>query len=253
MSKFTETEFGGTKEILKFPDHYVALAVMVSDVGVAAQPEDGKKIVPKGTIVGGSSGSVLANLNQAVANKYVPIVRASKIIGDPDDDNAILFTAVTPGTAGNSVTVTLAVSGNETPLGVTVVGSAITVAVKTGGDGAPVSTAAEVVKAVNDSEAASALVVADASINPDGEGAGVVAAASATNLAGGAAASVSGAEGVLKNDIDVTYGPKEGAMILHGFVKLDALPYGADNALIPATIAADAAAARAFSAIKLIK
>jgi len=29
MSKFVETEYGSTKEILKFPDHYVALAVMV--------------------------------------------------------------------------------------------------------------------------------------------------------------------------------------------------------------------------------
>ena len=39
-----------------------------------------------------------------------------------------------------------------------------------------------------------------------------------------------GAEGVLLNDVDVTYGDKEGAMLLHGFVATDKLPYGDNNA-----------------------
>lgn len=52
MSKFTVTNYGNKKEILKFPDHYVALAVTVDDEGVTANT-DGKKIVPAGTIVGG--------------------------------------------------------------------------------------------------------------------------------------------------------------------------------------------------------
>lgn len=52
MSKFIVTDYGNKKEILKFPDHYVALAVTVDDTGVTAN-SDGKKIVPAGTIVGG--------------------------------------------------------------------------------------------------------------------------------------------------------------------------------------------------------
>lgn len=52
MSKFVQTNYGNKKEILKFPDHYVALAVTVDDQGVTANSE-GKKIVPAGTIVGG--------------------------------------------------------------------------------------------------------------------------------------------------------------------------------------------------------
>lgn len=32
------------------------------------------------------------------------------------------------------------------------------------------------------------------------------------------------AEGVLLNDVDVTYGPSSGAMIIHGFIALDKLP-----------------------------
>lgn len=52
MGKFVETSYTNKKEILKFPDHYVALAVTVDNTGVAANGE-GKKIVPAGTIVGG--------------------------------------------------------------------------------------------------------------------------------------------------------------------------------------------------------
>lgn len=51
--KFTQTDYGNKKEILKFPDHYVAISVTVDDTGVAAI--DGKKIVPAGTIVGGGT------------------------------------------------------------------------------------------------------------------------------------------------------------------------------------------------------
>lgn len=52
MSKFVETKYTNTKEILKFPDHYVNLAITVSDAAISANAE-GKKIVPAGTIIGG--------------------------------------------------------------------------------------------------------------------------------------------------------------------------------------------------------
>jgi len=120
MSKFVETAYGSTKEILKFPDHYVALAVMVDDTGVTAV--NGKKIVPKGTIVGGKENSVLTALDEPVADKFVAATE------EPEAD-----------------------------------------------------------------------------------------------------ASATGAEGVLLNDVDVTYGPKEGAMLIHGFVAIDKLPYGEEN------------------------
>ena len=51
MAKFVETVYTNTKSIVKFPDHYVNLAVTVSDAGVVANA-DGKKVVPAGTILG---------------------------------------------------------------------------------------------------------------------------------------------------------------------------------------------------------
>jgi len=58
--KFTQTDYFSTKTILKFPDHYVGMAVTVDDTGIVANA-DGKKIVPAGTIVGGVVGSVIAD------------------------------------------------------------------------------------------------------------------------------------------------------------------------------------------------
>lgn len=52
MSKFKETTYNNKKEILKFPDHYVAVTVAVDDTGIKANA-DGAKIVPAGTILGG--------------------------------------------------------------------------------------------------------------------------------------------------------------------------------------------------------
>ncbi|MEK5178255.1 hypothetical protein [Paenibacillus odorifer] len=51
MSKFTTTTYGNRKQIHKFPDHYVNLAVTVDNTGITANAE-GKKIVPAGTILG---------------------------------------------------------------------------------------------------------------------------------------------------------------------------------------------------------
>jgi hypothetical protein len=112
MSKFVTTTYGNKKEILKFPDHYVALGVMVDDAGITVNT-DGKKIVPAGTIVG---GGVLVDNTKKVSEKNT--------------------------------------QGGEA-----------------GSEGAAVD-----------------------------------------------------AEGVLLNDVDVTYGPASGAMIVHGFIALDKLP-----------------------------
>lgn len=64
--KVKTTEYGNTKEILMFRDHYVGRACMVSDTGITAD-ENGKKIVPAGTIVSGfATGEVKAD-NTATA------------------------------------------------------------------------------------------------------------------------------------------------------------------------------------------
>lgn len=75
------------------------------------------------------------------------------------------------------------------------------------------------------------VTVSDAGIAANAEGKKIVPAG--TILGGGFLADESvlavktngaGAEGVLFNDTDVTYGPAPGAALIHGFVALDKLP-----------------------------
>lgn len=78
--KYKETIFSNKKEILKFPDHYVALAVTVDDEGIAVN-ENGKKIIPAGTIVGGKTSPVLTNPTETVIKKNTQGTNASSAEG----------------------------------------------------------------------------------------------------------------------------------------------------------------------------
>lgn len=66
--KYTQVDYSNREEILKFPDHYVALAVTVDDTNVAANSE-GKKILPAGTPVGGVGGATLEDESLKVEKK----------------------------------------------------------------------------------------------------------------------------------------------------------------------------------------
>lgn len=68
MSKFVQTDYLNHVNILKFPDHVVAIAVTVDDTGITANP-DGKKIVPAGTNIGGVNAPVLTDDTQLVCKK----------------------------------------------------------------------------------------------------------------------------------------------------------------------------------------
>lgn len=90
MSKFIETTYTNKKEILKFLDHYIAVAVTVDDTGITANA-DGKKIVPAGTIVGGSTKPVLTNTDEPVSKKNVQGTDADKAEGVLLDDVDVTF------------------------------------------------------------------------------------------------------------------------------------------------------------------
>lgn len=91
--KFVQTDFGNKKEILKFPDHYVNLAITVDDTGITANA-DGKKIVLAGTILG---GGVLADESKLA-------VKATTA-DDVSDAEGVLFndTDVTHGPASGAL------------------------------------------------------------------------------------------------------------------------------------------------------
>lgn len=220
--KFIQTDYLGAKEILKFPDHYLAIAVTVDDSGVVANA-DGKKIVTKGTIMGGAAASVLVDDAQKVQKKNTASVPAALATGVVANNNAITWTAKEAGTEGNSIKVQLKdPGGNDKALTVNIVGDVIEVSLATNGAGAIISTAAQVIAAVNTHLTAKKLV--SAANTEASTGVGVVVAVGATPLEGGTAGTANDAEGVLMNDVDVTHGPASGAMIIHGFIASAKLP-----------------------------
>ncbi|MZQ76212.1 MAG: hypothetical protein GT589_08705 [Peptoclostridium sp.] len=75
MSKFVVNSYSSNKEILKFTD-FIGVNVMVSDSGVVAN-SDGKKIVPAGTVVGGSTKAVLENPTEPVVSKNTALLGAA--------------------------------------------------------------------------------------------------------------------------------------------------------------------------------
>lgn len=99
-------------------------------------------------------------------------------------NNDLVWTAVTPGAAGNSLTIAYVdPPGNNVSLSVAVVGTAITVTLATDGSSVITSTASQVRALVNADGTAGALVQG-ANSSPD-TGAGVVTALAPTALAGG--------------------------------------------------------------------
>jgi hypothetical protein len=112
--------------------------------------------------------------------------QATLTTGTVGANNAIVFTADEEGTDGNSIRVQLRdPAGNSQALSVDVDGQDIIVNLATDGSGIITSTAALVIAAVNEHDAASGLVTA---ANAAGSsGAGLVVAVALTALAGGTA------------------------------------------------------------------
>ena len=158
--------------------------------------DDGVKLVKAGTVLGKQDNGL-----------YIPVtdmVKASKVTGVVADNNAILWTAVQPGDAGEAIKVALVdPSANSQDLAVSVIGDTVSVSLKTGSAGAIESTAAQVIAAVNAHLVAKTLVTA--ANTGASTGAGVVAAVAATSLAGGADWNVI-PSCVLAEDVDVTDG-----------------------------------------------
>jgi hypothetical protein len=87
----------------------------------------------------------------------------------------------TPGTAGNSKTCSIVVSGTNTPLSVTVTTSAVTINSATNGGGSASSTVAQIIAALY----ANATFIANWDARAVSDGTGTIAAAGSASLSGG--------------------------------------------------------------------
>lgn len=205
MSKFVSTTYSSPKEILKL-DHYVAMGVTVGDTDIVANT-DGKKIVPAGSILG-SAGNVpiLLDENQLAKECNTPSTPATAIIsfGVPVAEDTItvgthVFTYVASNPAAGQFT-----SAAE-----------LTALINATDDFTAVNADGTItVTSVLEGTAANSLAHAKT-----GTGTETISA-----FTGGTDGTGLTAEGVLLEDVDVTYGPASGSMVIHGFVDISKLP-----------------------------
>lgn len=116
--KFEEVQYlNNQKSIIKFPDHYVAMAIMFDDEGIVANA-DGKKIVPAGTIIGGTGGvnAILADVT-IKATKHNTQAGVTGAAGAAVDAEGVLFSDVdvTAGDAAGTMLIHGFVDLNKLP------------------------------------------------------------------------------------------------------------------------------------------
>lgn len=176
------------------------------------------KEVKAGTVMGKQENGLFIPVTDKVAAKLVT--------GVVESNNAILWTAKVPGTAGESIKVQLLDPAQASQdLAVSVSGDTIVVSLETSAVPAITSTAAEVIAAVNAHLVANQLVTAaNAGAST---GAGIVAAVAATALDEGADWNVT-PSCIMAEDVDVTDGDTAASAVDHARLL---------GARLPATIA----------------
>jgi len=153
-----------------------------------SQLDVGKKVSLSGSSITSNNGwseIVFVQDANTAATSLLEIqgtaAQASLIVPGSGPDGGVSYTAITPGDAGNAITVTHIQTGILTALSVTVTGTAISVTLATDGAGAISSTANDVALAVNTYAPAAALVQAVGT----GTGLSLAGAIATTHLFGG--------------------------------------------------------------------
>lgn len=204
MSKFLETSYTTPTEILKY-EHFVSIGVTVSDSGISAN-SDGKKIVPAGTIVGGVNSSALLDDTQLVSEKNTAGVAATATIvfGTPVANDTVIL--------GEHTFKYVASVANPNEF----------------------STAAQLTTLINSTDEFTAVnasgtitvtsVLKGTAANSIPTGKTGTGTETVSTFSGGTAGTGASAEGVLLEDVDVTYGAASGSMVIHGFININKLP-----------------------------
>lgn len=203
------------------------------DSDLVSADGDGNKYVYAGQVIG-------LNAATALWGPVADPVAATKATGVAASNNALLFTAVNKGAAGNAVKVQLEdPSGNNQALAVSIVADTVKVSLATSAEGAITSTANEVAAAVNAHLMAKQLVTASAEVG-ESTGEAAVAAVAAGALSGGKDPVLLGdvapsRYAMAAENFDVTSYDKLGSAVDHARVRDARVPTMSDEvkALVP--------------------
>lgn len=216
---------GFDKELLLVGEGYIARPVTVDKNTITGlTPTDkGRYIIPYGTYLRGTSGSLLMNPQQ-IAKATVPTVTRATVTVN----TSVKVTAKQDGALTHTVAFVIPTGQAVSNPYVEVTGGAtkaIKVHLACKADGTIKTTYAKVVELINNDTEANTYVTAEL---VTGVGDDVLAAvAAAVPLAGGGAMAVTDdIDGILYHSVDVTEGEATGALIVQGYINVDNLPQG---------------------------
>lgn len=213
---FKQTPIAGMEDsILYFTENYVAKPIMLNKTtitGLTANA-DGKFIIPRGTFLTGTAGSLKERPNQVAKQAVFTGVAGTlnlltyvRIVDKQESNRVLTFKVTKPAKA--TTTATVAVSG-------------LTIEIKVANDGTNIlTTLGDIVTLINGNMEANSLCVASLT---DETKAGTVATevASAVTAGGANDTGTGDVDGILMHSVDVTDGEATGALVLAGFVDLD--------------------------------
>lgn len=213
---FKQTPIAGMEDsILYFTENYVAKPIMVNKTtitGLTANA-DGKFIIPRGTFLTGTAGSLKERPNQVAKQAVFTGVAGTlnllthvRIVDKQESNRVLTFKVTKPAKA--TTTATVAVSG-------------LTIEIKVANDGTNIlTTLGDIVTLINGNMEANSLCVA--SLTDETKADTVATEVASAVTAGGANDTGTGdVDGILMRSVDVTDGEATGALVLAGFVDLD--------------------------------
>ena len=213
---FKQTPIAGMEDsILYFTENYVAKPIMLNKTtitGLTANA-DGKFIIPRGTFLTGTAGSLKERPNQVAKQAVFTGVAGTlnlltyvRIVDKQESNRVLTFKVTKPAKA--TTTATVAVSG-------------LNIEIKVANDGTNIlTTLGDIVTLINGNMEANSLCVA--SLTDETKADTVATEVASAVTAGGANDTGTGdVDGILLNSVDVTDGEATGALLLAGFVDLD--------------------------------
>ena len=201
--------------ILYFTENYVAKPIMLNKTtitGLTANA-DGKFIIPRGTFLTGTAGSLKERPNQVAKQAVFTGVAGTlnlltyvRIVDKQESNRVLTFKVTKPAKA--TTTATVAVSG-------------LTIEIKVANNGTNIlTTLGDIVTLINGNMEANSLCVA--SLTDETKADTVATEVASAVTAGGANDTGTGdVDGILMHSVDVTDGEATGALVLAGFVDLD--------------------------------
>ena len=213
---FKQTPISGMEDsILYFTENYVAKPIMLDKTtitGLTANA-DGKFIIPRGTFLTGTAGSLKERPNQVAKQAVFTGVAGTlnlltyvRIVDKQESNRVLTFKVTKPAKA--TTTATVAVSG-------------LTIEIKVANDGTNIlTTLGDIVTLINGNMEANSLCVA--SLTDETKADTVATEVASAVTAGGANDTGTGdVDGILMHSVDVTDGEATGALVIAGFVDLD--------------------------------